>query len=246
MAPAGRHAGQVGAPAHAAARQPPLSTLGHRLGIRDDGSRPDPERLRRRIDVGHHRPGGRGQAETARRLGALAAWAWGLSRAIDYFETDKAVDAKQLGVEGHSRYGKAALLAAALDERWAIAYPSCSGEGGAKLSRRNWGETVDNIASSHWMAANFRKYAGHWGDLPVDSHELIALVAPRPVFLNGGTQDQWADPHGAVSGGGRRRAGLSPPGQEGPGRDGDALARHGACLRRVGLPLPCRRPHRCD
>jgi hypothetical protein len=129
--------------------------------------------------------------------GALAAWAWGLSRAIDYFETDKAVDAKQLGVEGHSRYGKAALLAAALDERWAIAYPSCSGEGGAKLSRRNWGETVDNIASSHWMAANFRKYAGHWGDLPVDSHELIALVAPRPVFLNGGTQDQWADPHGA-------------------------------------------------
>ena len=129
--------------------------------------------------------------------GALAAWAWGLSRALDYFETDTAVDAKQMGVEGHSRYGKAALLAAALDQRWAIAYPSCSGEGGAKLSRRNWGETVDNIASSHWMAANFRKYAGHWGDLPVDSHELIALVAPRPVFLNGGTQDQWADPHGA-------------------------------------------------
>jgi hypothetical protein len=129
--------------------------------------------------------------------GALSAWAWGLSRVVDYFETDKAVDAKQLGVEGHSRYGKAALLAAALDQRWAIVYPSCSGEGGAKLSRRNWGETVDNIANSHWMAINFRKYAGHWNDLPVDAHELIALVAPRPVFLNGGTQDQWADPHGA-------------------------------------------------
>jgi hypothetical protein len=129
--------------------------------------------------------------------GALSAWAWGLSRSMDYFETDKSVDAKQMGVEGHSRYGKAALLAAALDQRWAIAYPSCSGEGGAKPSRRNWGETVNNIASSHWMAVNFRKYAGHWGDLPVDSNELIALVAPRPIFLNGGTGDQWADPHGA-------------------------------------------------
>jgi hypothetical protein len=130
--------------------------------------------------------------------GALSAWAWGLSRAMDYFETDKSVDAHQMGVEGHSRYGKAALLAAALDQRWAIVYPSCSGEGGAKPSRRNWGETVDNIYSSHWMAVNFRKYAGgHWGDLPVDSNELIALVAPRPIFLNGGTQDQWSDPHGA-------------------------------------------------
>jgi hypothetical protein len=130
--------------------------------------------------------------------GALAAWSWGLSRAMDYFETDKSVDATQMGVEGHSRYGKAALLAAALDQRWAIAYPSCSGEGGAKPSRRNWGETVDNVASSHWFAPNFRKYAGgHWNDLPVDSDELIALVAPRPLFLNGGTQDAWADPHGA-------------------------------------------------
>jgi hypothetical protein len=129
--------------------------------------------------------------------GALSAWAWGASRALDYFETDKAVDARKLGIEGHSRYGKAALLAAALDRRWAIVYPSCSGEGGAKPSRRNWGETADNIAGSHWMAVNFRKYAGHWNDLPVDSNELIALVAPRPIFLNGGPQDQWADPHGA-------------------------------------------------
>jgi hypothetical protein len=129
--------------------------------------------------------------------GALSAWAWGASRALDYFETDKSVDARKLGIEGHSRYGKAALLAAALDRRWAIVYPSCSGEGGAKPSRRNWGETLDNIAGSHWMAPNFQKYAGHWNDLPVDSNELMALVAPRPIFLNGGPGDQWADPHGA-------------------------------------------------
>jgi len=137
-----------------------------------------------------------GQASNGDDWGALSAWSWGLSRTIDYFETDKSVDAKQLGVEGHSRYGKAALLAAALDQRWAIAFPSCSGEGGAKLSRRNWGETLDNIAGSQWMAANFHKYAGHWNDLPVDAHELIAMVAPRPIFITGGTGDQWSDPHG--------------------------------------------------
>lgn len=138
-----------------------------------------------------------GKPRKAEDWGALSAWAWGLSRAMDYFETDPSVDARQMGVEGHSRYGKTALLAAALDPRWAIVFASCSGELGAKPSRRNWGETVDNVASSHWVAPNFRKYAGHWNDLPVDAHELIALVAPRPVFLNGGTGDQWADPHGA-------------------------------------------------
>jgi len=128
--------------------------------------------------------------------GALSAWSWGLSRAVDYLETDRDVDAKRLGVEGHSRWGKTALWAAALDARWAIVYSSCSGEGGAKLSRRNFGETTDNIANSHWMAGNFRKYGGHWNDLPVDAHELIGLVAPRPVFVTGATQDPWADPRG--------------------------------------------------
>jgi hypothetical protein len=128
--------------------------------------------------------------------GVLSAWVWGLSRAIDYLETDRDVDAKRLGVEGHSRWGKTALWAAACDQRWAIVYASCSGEGGAKLFRRNWGETTDNIAGSYWMAASFRKYGGHWNDLPVDSHELIALVAPRPAFITGATQDPWADPHG--------------------------------------------------
>jgi hypothetical protein len=128
--------------------------------------------------------------------GALSAWAWGLSRTIDYLETDKGVDAKRLGVEGNSRWGKTALWAAALDSRWAIAYVSCSGEGGAKPFRRNYGETTDNIAGSHWMAAGFRRFGGHWNDIPVDSNELIALVAPRPVFVNGATQDPWSDPRG--------------------------------------------------
>lgn len=131
--------------------------------------------------------------------GSLAAWSWGLSRAIDYFEGDKDVDAKRLGIEGHSRWGKEALLAAALDPRWAIVYSSCSGECGAKLHRHDAGESVDNVCGSgeyHWMAGNFLKYAGHWDQLPVDQHELIALVAPRPVFITGGTQDLWSDPVG--------------------------------------------------
>jgi hypothetical protein len=136
--------------------------------------------------------------------GALRAWAWGASRALDYFETDKAVDARHVGIEGHSRYGKATLVAMAYDPRFAIAYVSSSGEGGAKLHRRNWGEIVENIAGAgeyHWMAGNFLKYAGllNWGDLPVDSHELIALCAPRPVFIGGGTTegDGWVDAKGS-------------------------------------------------
>jgi hypothetical protein len=136
--------------------------------------------------------------------GVLRAWAWGASRALDYFETDKAVDAKQVGIEGHSRYGKAALVAMAYDQRFAIAYVSSSGEGGAKLHRRNWGELVENVAGTgeyHWMAGNFLKYAGPltWNDLPVDSHELVALCAPRPVFISAGSPehgDGWVDAKG--------------------------------------------------
>ena len=131
--------------------------------------------------------------------GALAAWSWGLSRVIDYLETDADVDAHRLGVEGHSRFGKTALLAAALEPRWAIAYASCSGEGGAKIHRHDFGESVDIVAwggEYHWMAGNFLKYGGHWQDLPVDQHELIALVAPRPIFVTGGTEDLWPDPVG--------------------------------------------------
>jgi hypothetical protein len=145
----------------------------------------------------------RGQPRKLDDWGALRAWAWGASRALDYFETDQSVDSRQVGIEGHSRYGKAALVAMAYDPRFAIAFVSSSGEGGAKLHRRNWGELVENVAGAgeyHWMAGNFIKYAGPltWNDLPVDSHELIALCAPRPVFISAGATDGdgWADAKG--------------------------------------------------
>jgi len=145
----------------------------------------------------------KGQPRKLDDWGALRAWAWGASRALDYFETDKNVDAKQVGLEGHSRYGKAALLAMAYDPRFAIVYVSSSGEGGAKLWRHEFGEQIGNIAGTgeyHWMAGNFLKYDGPLtvNDLPVDAHELIALCAPRPVFIGAGaTQgDGWADAKG--------------------------------------------------
>jgi hypothetical protein len=145
----------------------------------------------------------KGQPRKLDDWGALRAWAWGASRALDYFQTDKAVDAKQVGIEGHSRYGKATIVAMAYDQRFAIAFVSSSGEGGAKLHRRNWGEIVENVAGAgeyHWMAGNFIKYAGplSWNDLPVDSHELIALCAPRPVFISAGATDGdgWVDAKG--------------------------------------------------
>ena len=130
--------------------------------------------------------------------GTISAWAWGASRIIDYLALDKAVDAKRIALYGHSRLGKTALWASALDERIAAVFSSCSGEMGAALSRRDWGETVDDMAQNfpYWFAGNFQKWAGRWNDMPVDSHMLIALSAPRPVFVTGGTNDQWADPVG--------------------------------------------------
>ncbi|QJW89442.1 acetylxylan esterase [Spirosoma taeanense] len=131
--------------------------------------------------------------------GVLAAWSWGLSRALDYFEKDKGINPKQIGIQGHSRWGKTALLAGALDSRWAIVFASCSGSMGASLEKRNFGETIDNVAGAgeyHWMAPNFIKYGGNWAAMPVDAHELMALIAPRPLFITGGTKDQWADPKG--------------------------------------------------
>ncbi len=150
----------------------------------------------------------KGQPRKAEDWGALRAWAWGASRALDYFETDKAVDAKQVGIEGLSRYGKAALVAMAYDRRFAIGFIGSSGEGGAKLHRRNFGEMVENLTGSgeyHWMAGNFLKYGGPLtpGDLPVDSHELIALCAPRPTFISygastgPGAEGQWVDQRGS-------------------------------------------------
>ena len=131
----------------------------------------------------------KGQPRKLDDWGALSAWGWGASRALDYFETDKAVDARRVAIQGHSRYGKAALVTMAFDERFATGYISSSGAGGAKLHRRKFGEVVENVAGVteyHWMAGNYLKYAGNWDALPVDSHELIALCAPRPVFLSAG------------------------------------------------------------
>jgi len=146
----------------------------------------------------------KGQPRKLDDWGSLRAWAWGASRALDYFETDKAVDAKQVGLEGHSRFGKTALVAMAYDPRFAIAYISSSGTGGAKLYRHIFGELTENLAGTgeyHWMAGNFLKYSGPLttGDLPIDAHELIALCAPRPVFISGGAKeagDGWVDAKG--------------------------------------------------
>jgi hypothetical protein len=130
--------------------------------------------------------------------GTITAWAWGASKVLDYFETDRAVNAKRVALIGHSRLGKTALWAGARDPRFGLVFASCSGELGASLARRDYGETVDDVIANFpwWFNANFRKYATRWNDLPVDSHLLIALNAPHPVFITGGTQDQWADPKG--------------------------------------------------
>jgi hypothetical protein len=146
----------------------------------------------------------KGQPRSLEDWGALRAWAWGASRALDYFESDSSVDAKHVAIEGLSRYGKATLITMAYDQRFAIAFVGSSGAGGAKILRRNFGEQLENIASTseyHWMAGNFLKYAGPLtvDDLPVDAHELIALCAPRPVFISSGSQQVeggWVDAKG--------------------------------------------------
>jgi hypothetical protein len=151
----------------------------------------------------------KGQARKPEDWGTLRAWAWGASRAVDYFETDKSVDSKKIGIEGLSRYGKAALVAMAYEPRFVIAFVGSSGAGGAKILRRVFGEQVENLAGSgeyHWFAGNFIKYAGPLtpNDLPVDAHELIALCAPRPVFISSGSptvEGQWVDAKGMFLGG---------------------------------------------
>jgi hypothetical protein len=140
---------------------------------------------------------GRAQPEPG-EWGTIGAWAWGISRIIDYFETDKSVNAKQVAIFGHSRLGKTVLWASAQDPRIAAVFSSCAGEMGSALARRDWGETVDDMAQNFpWQfAGNFQKWPGRWTEMPVDAHMLIALSAPRPVFITGGTADQWADPVG--------------------------------------------------
>jgi hypothetical protein len=153
----------------------------------------------------------KGQPRGVEAWGGLKAWAWGASRLLDYLETDKSVDAKHVGVEGHSRFGKTALVAMAYDSRFAVLYASSSGEGGAKLYRHIYGEPLSHLMDAklyQWMAPNLMKYAGPLtpADLPVDNHELIALCAPRPVFIGAGLSapngpgkprgDGWADARG--------------------------------------------------
>jgi peptidoglycan/xylan/chitin deacetylase (PgdA/CDA1 family) len=150
----------------------------------------------------------KGQPRRLDDWGALRAWAWGASRGLDYLETDRFVDAKHVGIEGLSRYGKAALVTMAYDPRFAIGFIASSGEGGAKILRRKFGEQVENLAGTgeyHWMAGNFLKYAGPLtpNDLQVDAHELIAMCAPRPVFISSGSlqvEGGWIDGKGMFLG----------------------------------------------
>lgn len=130
--------------------------------------------------------------------GTISAWAWGVSRCVDYFETDSAFDAKRVAITGASRLGKTVLWAAAQDERVAAVFSVVPGEMGASLIRRDWGETLDDMAQNfHWQfAGNLQKWVGKWNELPVDQHILVALCAPRPVYVNGGRTDQWSDPKG--------------------------------------------------
>jgi (4-O-methyl)-D-glucuronate---lignin esterase len=154
----------------------------------------------------------KGQPRKPDDWGALRAWAWGAARGLDYLETERSVDAKHAGIEGVSRYGKAALVTVAFDTRFALVLVGSSGEGGAKLHRRNWGEAVESLTGSgeyHWMAGNFLKYGANdavfgsknAGDLPVDAHELIALCAPRLAFISYGVPEKgdakWLDHQGS-------------------------------------------------
>gem|GEM_PF-352957 len=153
----------------------------------------------------------KGQPRKPEDWGALRAWSWGAARALDYLETDPAVDAKHVGIEGVSRYGKAALVTLAFEPRFAMGLIGSSGEGGAKLSRRNFGEAVENLTGGgyYWMAGNFLKYGAsdaafgskNPGDLPVDAHDLIALCAPRLTFISYGVPEQgdahWLDHQGS-------------------------------------------------
>jgi len=153
-----------------------------------------------------------GKRRTPEQWGSLRAWAWGAARALDYLETLPAVDARRVGIEGVSRYGKAALVAMAFEPRFAVVLAGSSGEGGAKPHRRNFGEAVENLTGSgqyHWMAGAFLKYGAaeasfgsrNANDVPVDAHELIALCAPRPTFISYGVAEKgdasWLDQQGS-------------------------------------------------
>ena len=130
--------------------------------------------------------------------GAIGAWAWGMSRGLDYLLTDPQVDGSRVIAVGQSRLGKTVLWAGAHDQRFAAVIASCSGEGGAALSRRDYGENLDNMTTRYLyqFSEAFGRYHKRWNELPVDAHMLVALVAPRPLLLNTGSEDRWSDPRG--------------------------------------------------
>ena len=185
----------------------------------------------------------KGQPRKPEDWGALRAWAWGASRGLDYLVTDKTVDAKRVGIEGVSRYGKAALVTMAFDTRFAVVLVGSSGEGGAKPHRRNFGEAVENLTGSgeyHWMAGNFLKYGAaeasfgsrNAGDLPVDSNELIALCAPRLTFISYGIPEKgdakWLGPARQLHGNRVGAARVPAVGREGSRRNGGLSHRQDA------------------
>lgn len=141
---------------------------------------------------------GRPEERDGESWGALSAWAWAASRCLDYFETDGDIDARRCAVTGHSRGGKTALWCGAQDERWAMVVSSCSGCSGASLSRRNYGETLAAITGTfdYWFCGNYRRYVGHESELPFDQHWLLALIAPRALYVHSAGDDLWADPRG--------------------------------------------------